>query len=313
MELKEKKIALIGIGGIGGYLGALLAEKYPHVSFVARGKRGESIRKNGLVLHSEYKGEKVVHPECVVESAEELPVQDYIFVCVKTYSLEEVLESLGNAVDDHTMVVLVMNGADTESRAEKFLPKGQIVAAPIYVITFANPDYSITQQGPYTIVWLGIEDADETRQKQLEEVKDVLNSVGIEGRIAEDIKRQIWKKYIMNCAYNVETTAYDANIGQLRDDPVKAREYEELTKEAYAVALAKGVNMKEKDLDWLLHRFYEELADDATSSLQRDVENHRQGELDTFCGYLIREADELGVSVPVMKKMQELILARLEA
>ena len=50
MNLKDKKITVLGIGGVGGYLGALLAEHYEHVSFVARGKRGESIRENGLVL-----------------------------------------------------------------------------------------------------------------------------------------------------------------------------------------------------------------------------------------------------------------------
>ena len=70
--------------------------------------------------------------------------------------------------------------------------------------------------------------------------------------------------------------------------------------------------MKEADIDWLIHRFYEELQDDDTSSLQRDVENHRQSEVDTFCGYLIREADRLGVSVPATKKMQDLIFKRME-
>lgn len=312
MNLKDKKIAVVGLGGVGGYLGALLAEHYPHVTFVARGKRAEAIREKGLILHSEFRGEKIVHPESIVESAKELQVQDYIFVCVKTYSLEEVMKSLGNAVDEHTVVILVMNGADTGERAQRLLTRGQIIAAPIYVITFANPDYSITQQGDYTVVWLGIEHANEIQQHQVEEACALLNSVGVEGRIAEDIGRQIWKKYIMNCAYNVETAAYDETIGQLRDDPVKAKEYEELTKEAYRVAVAKGVHMKEADIDWLLHRFYKELADDATSSLQRDVEHHRQSELDTFCGYLVREADKLGVPVPVTKKMQEQILERME-
>ena len=312
MELNDKKIAVVGLGGVGGYLGALLAEHYPHVTFVARGKRGESIREKGLVLHSEFKGEKLVHPERVVESAEALPEQDYIFVCVKNYSLEEVMNTLGNAVGEKTMVILVMNGADTGSRAEKLLNKGQIVLAPIYVITFANPDYSITQQGMYTVVWLGLENANEIQQKQLGEACELLNSIGVEGRIAKDINRQIWKKYIMNCAYNVETAAYDNSIGQLRNDGLKAKEYEELTKEAYEVAVAKGVHMKEADIDWLIHRFYKELQDDDTSSLQRDVENHRRSEVDTFCGYLIREADRLGVSVPVTKKMQELIFKRME-
>jgi len=311
MDLKEKKIAVVGLGGVGGYLGALLADHYEHVTFVARGARGEAIRQNGLVLHSEYRGERICHPEKVVARGEDLEVQDYIFVCVKTYSLEEALKSIEGAVGEHTVVIPVMNGADTGERARGLLTKGQIVDSLIYIITFANPDYSITQQGMYTIVWLGIDGADEKQQAMLKETDALLQAAEIESRIAEDINRQIWKKYIMNCAYNVETAAYANTIGQLRDDPVKAKEYEALTREAYNVAVAKGIAMREEDITWLTHRFYEELSDGDTSSLQRDVENHRQSEVDTFCGYLIREAKSLGLEVPVMEKMEKLILAQL--
>ena len=312
MDLKDKKIAVVGLGGVGGYLGALLAEHYPHVTFVARGQRGESIKEHGLILHSEYRGERVCHPEKVVSSGEELEVQDYIFVCVKTYSLEEALKSIEGAVDEHTVVIPVMNGADTGERARKLLKKGQVVDSLIYIITFANPDYSITPQGMYTIVWLGIADVNEKQQAILQEADALLQAAEIESRIAENINRQIWKKYIMNCAYNVETAAYANTIGQLRDDPVKAKEYEALTQEAYNVAVAKGIAMRESDIDWLVHRFYEELSDGDTSSLQRDVENHRQSEVDTFCGYLIREAKKLGIAVPVMEKMERLILEQLD-
>ena len=311
MDLKDKKIAVVGLGGVGGYLGALLADHYEHVTFVARGNRGESIRKNGLVLHSEYRGERICHPEKVVTRGEDLEVQDYIFVCVKTYSLEEALKSIEGAVGEHTVVIPVMNGADTGERARALLKKGQIVDSLIYIITFANPDYSITQQGMYTIVWLGIAGADAGQQAILRETDALLQAAEIESRIAEDNNRQIWKKYIMNCAYNVETAAYANTIGQLRDDPVKAKEYEALTREAYNVAVAKGIAMREEDITWLTHRFYEELSDGDTSSLQRDVENHRQSEVDTFCGYLIREAKSLGLEVPVMEKMEKLILAQL--
>ena len=51
MKTEDKKIAVIGIGGVGGYVAGMLAKAYPHVTMVARGARGESIRKNGLVLH----------------------------------------------------------------------------------------------------------------------------------------------------------------------------------------------------------------------------------------------------------------------
>lgn len=45
MNTEEKKIAVIGIGGVGGYIAGLLAKAYPRVTMVARGARAESIRK----------------------------------------------------------------------------------------------------------------------------------------------------------------------------------------------------------------------------------------------------------------------------
>lgn len=88
-DFTEKKIAVVGIGGVGGYLAAMLGRVCPHLTLVARGARKDHILKNGLTLHSDYKGEIHVMPENVV-TAEELKEQDYIFVCVKNYSLEQV-------------------------------------------------------------------------------------------------------------------------------------------------------------------------------------------------------------------------------
>ena len=86
----SKKITVAGIGGVGGYLAGMLADTYDEVSFIARGERKKSLEENGLVLHSEYHGEIIAHPKKVVERGDELGIQDYIFICVKNYSLKEV-------------------------------------------------------------------------------------------------------------------------------------------------------------------------------------------------------------------------------
>ena len=109
MKAEEKRIAVIGIGGVGGYVAGMLAKAYPHVTMVARGARAESIRENGLVLHSDYKGEIIARPERVV-TVRDMGQQDYIFICVKNYSLAEVCESIRDMVTDDTVIIPVMNG-----------------------------------------------------------------------------------------------------------------------------------------------------------------------------------------------------------
>lgn len=304
-QLKDKKIAVVGIGGVGGYMAGMLAKAFPHVTLVARGGRGESIRKNGVVLHSDYHGEIVARPKKVVSSCRELGRQDYIFVCVKNYSLEEVCGELADTVDEATVVIPVMNGADPGERTRRLLGKGTVVDSLTYIVSFANADYSITQQGEFANFRIGIMNADERERQCIDEVAQILETAGIDSKIAEDIEREIWRKYILNCAYNVESAYYDNTIGQLRSDPVKAAEYEALVKEAYLVAKAKGVKVTQGHVDAIIHRFYYELAEDATSSLQRDIWNGKQTELDTFGGYLVREARRLGIDVPVSERMYE--------
>ena len=301
---REQKIAVAGIGGVGGYLAGMLVKAFPHVTLVARGERGASIREHGLVVHSDYHGEFTARPEKVVTAAE-LEPQDYIFLCVKNYSLEEVCRELGNAVTDETVIIPVMNGADPGERTRRLLGKGTVVDSLIYIVAFANEDYSITQQGDYANLCIGIQNADEAERRKAGAAAEILRTANIDYKLSWDIETEIWKKYMLNCAYNTESAYYNNCIGQLRSDPVKAKEYEQLANEAYQVALAKGVGVEQKHVDAIIHRFYYELADHATSSLQRDIRDGKRAELETFGGYLVRDAKRLGVPVPVSERMYE--------
>lgn len=302
-DFSNKKIAVIGLGGVGGYLGCLLADAYPHVSFVARGSRYSSIAEHGLILHSDYRGERTIHPERIVQTTTELEPQDYIFICVKNYSLDSVCQTLHHCITDHTVIVPVMNGADPGDRTRQNLPQGIVVDSLIYIVSFANADYSITQQGDFANLFVGIQHASEYEKEVSNQVCQLLNNAGIDCQAVLDIQTEIWRKYILNCAYNVETAFYNLPIGQLRTDPQKSAEYEALVNEAFQVARAKGVQVTDSHRNAIIHRFYHELADNATSSLQRDVVAGNPTELETFSGYIIKQAHKLKIPVPVSERM----------
>ncbi len=357
MSLRDKRIAVIGVGGVGGYLSGMLLQQFPHVTLVARGERGRAIKERGLVLHSGYKGEKTGRPERVVSEVRLLEPQDYIFICVKNYSLEVVCRDLAasGAVADETVIIPVMNGVDAADRVRDLLRleesgsdpdrpgesanaagltaegrgaecrpgeggstlcteegaggsasrKAVVVDSLIYIVSFSRPDFSIEQQGKFANLRIGIQNADARQQEKVAEVSRILSEADIDHETAADIRREVWKKYILNCAYNVETAYYDDPIGRLRDDPVKAKEYEQLVREACATAEAEGIGIPQDHAETVIRKFYNDYGDDATSSLQRDVHAGRQSELETFSGYLVREARRLGVPVPVSERMYE--------
>lgn len=330
--LTDKRVAVVGVGGVGGYLAGMLGQVCPHLTLAARGGRKESLQRNGLILHSDYKGELTAVPEQVVE-IKDLKEQDFIFICVKNYSLEEVCRELAPTVTDETVIIPVMNGVNPGERVRSYLGRGTVVDSLIYIVAFANEDYSITQQGDFARLCIGIKDAavpqeDEADvcqmkaaraqengdtaclknaapQEKAAETAALLTAADIDCEVAADIEVEIWRKYILNCAYNVETAFYDNTIGQLRGDEKKAKEYEALVNEAYQVGLAKGVAIRQEHIDAIIHRFYYELADDATSSLQRDIRAGRRSEVDVFGGYIVREAERHGIPVPVSLKMYE--------
>ena len=303
-DLTEKKIAVVGAGGVGGFLAGMLGRVCPHLTLVARGARKEAILGHGLVLHSEYKGEITVHPEMVTEISG-MTEQDYIFVCVKNYSLEDVCREMDHAVTEDTVIIPVMNGVDPGDRIRSLISRGTVVDSLIYIVSFANEDYSVTQQGDFADLRIGITDAGASEKAKIGEVSAILRTADIDHQVSDEIEVEIWRKYILNCAYNVATAYYDNTIGELRRDPRKAAEYEALVNEAWQVALAKGVAVTQEHVDAIIHRFYKELAGNATSSLQRDIRAGRTAETETFSGYIVHEGKKLGLDLPVSSKMYD--------
>ena len=312
MKTEDKKIAVIGIGGVGGYVAGMLAKAYPHVTMVARGARGESIRENGLVLHSDYKGEIVAKPERVVP-VREMGQQDYIFICVKNYSLEDVCENIRDMVTDDTVIIPVMNGVDPGEKIRSLIGRGTVVDSLIYTVAFANEDFSISQQDTFTWLCIGIKNADQGQQEKVAQVAEILKGADIDYKDDGDIEVEIWRKYILNCAFNVMTAFYDNTIGELRRDPVKAQQYETLVWEAASVGRAKGVALTDEHIQEVIHKFRHVHADNATSSLQRDFQIcKKQTELETFSGYIVQEAKRLGVSIPLSEEMYQGLKAKAE-
>lgn len=304
----NKKIAVFGIGGVGGYIAGMLSSAYPNITLIARNQRKESLEQNGLILHSDFNGEKTGHPGLVCTS-DQLEPQDYIFVCVKNYSLESVCQELAHAITEETVIIPIMNGVDPGQRVRSYLNKGIVVDALIYIVSYANADYSITQIGQYADLFIGKKNASDYEQSRIKEINEILCKASIHSTIAPDIEAAIWKKYILNCAFNVATAYYDNTIGQLRDDSVKSKEYETLIREAYSVCQAKNVNVPQSDIEEIIQKFYK-YDYNATSSLLRDYRAHKPTEVETFSGYIVKEAKKYGIEIPVSEKMYQGLINR---
>ena len=308
----ETKIAVIGLGGVGGMIASMLASHGKQITVVARGERAAAIRKNGLVLHSDLKGEIQAMPAELVEDASELKDPELIFICVKNYSLEEVCTSLYPVVNEKTIIVPVMNGVDPGDRIRVMLPKCTVVDSLIYIIGYANADYSVTQEGQPLRIEIGKNHPTQKEAIAVKQVEKVMREADLNVHVTEDIICGIWQKYILNCAYNVATAAHDKTVGELRNDPQLSREYEALVWEAYNVGKRMGVALKPEHAEHVIWRFYHEYPDSATSSMHRDFRAKHPAELETFSGYIVKQAMRLGVDAPVSRMYYEICKHRLK-
>ena len=304
----DLKITVMGLGGVGGLLsGALIRHYGDRVSLIARGARAEHLRSQGLTLHSDVFGEFTVLPGCVTDDPSQLPVQDIILVCVKNGGLEKAAAQLKPIVGPRTLVLPVMNGVSASRNLRAWLGQGHVLDSVIYTVSSAGPDYSITQKGRFTTIHMGASLPED--QEGARACCAALKEAEIDCRLAEDVQAAIWSKFVLNCAYNVVTARWGITIGQIKADPKLTKDYHDLMEEAWKVGRACGVALP----DDLLEKHMIRLAnttDDSTSSLSRDFDEGRVGEMDIFCGEVIRLAEQLGVEVPVTRAYQQGLLDR---
>ena len=148
-----------------------------------------------------------------------------------------------------------------------------------------------------------VKNASKEQSENVLEASALLSGAHIHHKIADNIIAAIWRKYILNCAYNITTARYNRTIGQLREDSETAAQYETLVRESWLVSEAAGAGVPETSINEIIDQFYHKLDPASTSSLQRDIWAGRPSELETFSGYLVRKAKELSVPVPLSETM----------
>ena len=288
------KCMVSGIGGVGGYIAAVLCSHRQDVTLIARGKRRESLAKKGLVVHSRRMGEHIFHP-FVTATPAAAGRQDVIFICVKNYSLSEALAALQPCIAEQTIIVPVLNGIDHYDVTKKQTPQGRVLDSLIYITTAYDTDYSIRQTSDYAKLCIGKGDSD-----ALETVRRLLDETGVfDCQIPDDMDAEAWHKYIINCAYNVITAYYDATTGDLLQHPQWLKEFHDLLEETHRVGVAAGIRLSPSLPDEIYRFMTDKRNAAATSSMARDFKAKRANELETFSGHVLKKAAELHLTLPV--------------
>ncbi len=288
-------VAVFGAGGIGGYLGARLADAGHEVDLLARGAHLDALQTDGLAVES-VAGDTAVNLSATDDPADIGPV-DAVLVCVKSHDTRSVAADLDPLLDEDTAVVSFQNGVDNERWLAEAVGEDHVVGGVSYIFsTIKAPGVIEHTGGPARFVY-GELDGDRT--DRIEQLDAALKGCdGVEAVLADDIEVELWRKFAFICAHSGMTAATRLPLGEIRDNEESWRMYRRIIAEVCAVARANDVALPEDTTEeWV--EFAQDLDADSYSSLHYDLTHEKAMELDALNAAVVRHAEGTDVDVPM--------------
>ena len=292
-------IAVLGPGGVGGFLaGALARAGVADVTVVAREETAAVISADGLRVSSARLGDFDVAVRAVAQLEDDV---DMLVIATKATTLEAALERIAGTPG---LVVPLLNGLDhlTLLRA-RWGPRA--VAATIRVGSDRPSPGVIAQTSPFLRVDLASDHP--APRPRMAAFADLLRVAEVPARLGDGEAPVLWGKLARLNALACTTSAYDLPIGPLRDHPHRRLELQDAVDETVAVGNAEGGGL---DADVTMREIHE-LPPNASSSMARDLAAGREPELDAIPGAVQRRGLEHGIPTPGIDRLVERIRARM--
>jgi 2-dehydropantoate 2-reductase len=307
MDLGERrllmKIAVVGLGGVGGYFGGKLAGKYAGspehtVVFVARGAHLAAIRRAGLLLKT-VEGIDRVMPDLATDRPAEAGPCDLILFCVKEYDLETAAAGLDPLLHAHTIILPVLNGVDITERLRSIVPRGVVLSGCVYISSFIETPGVVRQMGGTCQLIFGPDDG---RTEAYEPLETLLKNAGIKVDLSAHIAVPFWTKYLFVSPMAGVTSLTGLCFGDVMADEKGRAMVHGLMAEIAHLAEAKGIMLPMDSLESAIARV-ERFPPETKSSMQLDYEKGGKTELELFIGFAVRAGRSLGVPMPLHEEL----------
>ena len=302
------KIGIIGVGGVGGYIGAKLIQKgLAEVTLFARGESYNFIKNNYLKV-IDCGDEFIVNPKKLIdtENDDSDEIFDIIFITTKSYSFKNVSKIINLHVDDNTLIIPLSNGVNHKEEIIEYIKKATVIDGCIYILSNIKEAGVIEKKAPTFYLILG--DYKNRFQKKLQVLVDILNQSELKSKLSQNIEYDCWKKYLLISSFATLTTYFDKPMGYVVEKKIGL--LKEVLEEIKSVANALHVNIGEKEIQKSIKQV-QNIPYDSKTSMQIDFENRNKTELESLTGYIVKEAKKLGVEVKSMKMMYEELSKKL--
>ncbi|MBI5475489.1 MAG: 2-dehydropantoate 2-reductase [Ignavibacteriales bacterium] len=287
------RIAIIGTGGVGGYLGAKLWKAGNDVIFVARGNHLIAMQQNGLRLESP-EGSFTVKSTFTNNLAGFAPF-DLIIIGVKSFDTEQVAKLVLPVLKDDTIVLSIQNGVENKNILERSLGNKYIIPAVAYIIsTIASPGIILHEGGTGKFKF---GESDGTVSDRCLLLKRLFEDAGINGEPIENIETALWWKWIFICGIGGMTAYARKSIGEILADPDLKSMLKYVVHEAASIARARKIDPFDA-IEEKVSAHYQRLPYSTKSSMHYDVTHSKRVEVEALNGAAVRFGKELKIPTP---------------
>lgn len=270
-------LAVLGPGGVGGFVAAALVRAGEHPIVIAREPTAQLIAERGLELDSVALGASfTARPATAASLTEPTP---YLLVATKAGGLAE---ALGRVRAEPELVVPLLNGLEHMAALRERFGSDRVAAGVIRIESDRPQPGRIVQSSPGARIDLAADQPGPARR--LTGLAALLRAAGLTVRIGDSERQVLWSKLARLNALSLTTSASDRSLGYVRADPRWRSALEGAVNETVAVAIADGATLRAADTLAELESAHAELG----SSMQRDIRAGREPELDALAGAVLR-------------------------
>lgn len=302
-EKEWPRIAVVGAGAVGCYFGGMLARAGAPVTLIGRAQHVEAINREGLFIDSIHFKEHV----SVSASTELAAARDaqLVLFAVKTVDTESTAKLLAPYLAPDTNVVSLQNGVDNAERID-FAAGIMAISAVVYIAVEMSGAGHVKHSGRGDLVIGNSLPNQGASESELTEIAETFTRAGVPCQVSQNITLELWKKLIMNCAYNALSALSRARYGRLVADAGSVEVMKQVVAEGVAVGKASGVDLPAGNLLAAVLQLGR-VVPEALSSTAQDIARGKPTEIDSLNGFLVRRGAEVGVPTPVNQTLYSLV------
>jgi 2-dehydropantoate 2-reductase len=294
------KIAVVGAGAIGGYVGGWLAAAGEDVTFIARGANLDAIRRDGMRVIAE-DGTVVTARTAVYERTRDAGPHDFVILAVKAHQVAAIAPDVAALCHDRTAIVTMQNGipwwyfhehggeyegtpikaADPDGTIARHIDAGRIIGSVVYpAATLEAPGVVHAVEGKR----FTLGEPNGARTDRVQTISAAFTRAGFKAPVIADIRSEIWLKLWGNLSFNPISALTHATLVGLLQFPLTRELSVAMMREAEAVANKLGVTFR-VSIDKRIAGA-EKVGEHKTSMLQ-DVEAGRPLEIEALVGAVV--------------------------